>query len=235
MSEFKPILILAAMKAEYDAVLKFMDVSRQDNLFEGQYSIGTILGRDVILALSGVGKIFSALTTQYFIHHFNPGFIVFTGVGGAINETYSIGDIVIAKDCVQHDMDGRGLGFVRGQIPYSKFCFFNADSNLVSIAKSCPSQHTIHLGRVLTGDQFITHRDMVHYGYLRTDLMGDVVDMEGASVAFVCQLYHKPFLLVRTISDKADQDASVDFERFLPTIAENSVAVIQYIIRNSPY
>jgi nucleoside phosphorylase len=86
---------------------------------------------------------------------------------------------------------------------------------------------------VLTGDQFITNKEQTTYSYMLEELHGDAVDMEGASVAYVCKKHDTPFILVRTISDKANSEAPENFEAFLPEVAGNSLAVIQQILYNS--
>jgi nucleoside phosphorylase len=86
---------------------------------------------------------------------------------------------------------------------------------------------------VLTGDQFITNKEQTTYSYMREELQGDAVDMEGASVAYVCKKLNTPFILVRTISDKANSEAPENFEAFLPEVAGNSLSVIQQILINT--
>jgi nucleoside phosphorylase len=130
-------------------------------------------------------------------------------------------------------MDGRGLGFPRGEVPYSGQRFFNSDRQLLEIAEKTQCVHCVHIGRVLTGDQFITNKEQTTYSYMREELQGDAVDMEGASVAYVCKKLNTPFILVRTISDKANSEAPMNFEAFLPEVAGNSLAVIQQILYNS--
>lgn len=223
------------MQVEYDAVLKHLQIHDKGQINGIEVCEGELFGKQVVLALSGVGKVASAVTAQTLMLKYHPSYVVFTGVGGALNHTYEIGDIVIARDCIQHDMDGRGLGFQRGQVPYTDYFRFEINQQLLRLALQTKTHHTIREGRVLTGDQFITNKEQIGYQYLREELNGDVVDMEGASVAYVCSLHQKPFVLVRTISDKANNEAPLSFAEFLPEVAENSVAVIQQIIVNSPY
>jgi adenosylhomocysteine nucleosidase len=232
-SEKKSILLLCAMQQEYDAVINNMT----EQLHYEEYGISIVeaylFGKHCVLAISGVGKVASAFTAQYLIALYKPKLVIFTGVAGAINSEYHIGDIVIAKDTVQHDMDGRGLGFPRGEVPYSGQRFFNSDRQLLEIAEKTQCVHCVHIGRVLTGDQFITNKEQTTYSYMREELQGDAVDMEGASVAYVCKKLNTPFILVRTISDKANSEAPMNFEAFLPEVAGNSLAVIQQILYNS--
>jgi 5'-methylthioadenosine/S-adenosylhomocysteine nucleosidase len=232
-SEKQSILLLSAMQQEYEAVISNMT----DQLHCEEYGIsiveGYLFGKHCVVAISGVGKVASAFTAQYLLALFQPKFVVFTGVAGALNPEYQIGDIVIARDTVQHDMDGRGLGFPRGEVPYSGQRFFDSDKQLLDIAKKTHCDHRVHIGRVLTGDQFITNKEQTTYSYMLEELHGDAVDMEGASVAYVCKKHDTPFILVRTISDKANSEAPENFEAFLPEVVGNSIAVIQQILDNT--
>ena len=232
-SEKQSILLLSAMQQEYEAVISNMT----DQLHCEAYGIsiveGYLFGKHCVVAISGVGKVASAFTAQYLLALYQPKFVIFTGVAGALNPEYQIGDIVIAKDTVQHDMDGRGLGFPRGEVPYSGQRFFDSDKQLLDIAEKTQCDHRVHIGRVLTGDQFITNKEQTTYSYMLEELQGDAVDMEGASVAYVCKKHDTPFILVRTISDKANSEAPENFEAFLPEVVGNSLAVIQQILDNT--
>ena len=235
ISKGEVILILSAMQQEHDAVVQNMSEHQQYEKYGITIVEGTLFGKHCVAALSGVGKVSSTFTAQYLMEVFQPVSVVFTGVGGALNQKYEIGDIVIGRDCVQHDMDGRGLGFKRGEVPYSAFRFFESDLNLVTIAQEAKCAHVIHVGRILTGDQFVTNKDQIEFAYMKDEFEGDVVDMEGAAVAYVCRLHQTPYVLVRTISDKANSEAPESFEAFLPEVVGNSIAIIKHILLNSPY
>jgi len=234
-SQSKVILILSAMNQEHEAVVRSMTQHQQMDKYGIVIVEGLLFGKQCVAALSGVGKVASAFTSQYLIELYQPEFVVFTGVAGALNPDYQIGDIVVARDSVQHDMDGRGLGFARGEVPYSGYRFFSSDIQLLALAADTQCAHRVHAGRVLTGDQFITNKDQFQFSYMRDELEGDAVDMEGAAVAYVCGKHETPFILVRTISDKANNEAPENFEAFLPEVAGNSLAVIQQILRNSQH
>ena len=187
-----------------------------------------MFGKKVVVVKCGVGKVFAALTTQKLIDFYTPEFLVFTGVAGALNPDYEIGDIVLAEDCVQHDLDATGIGIPRGTIPYTNHRFFSSDENLINKAAKTPTAHTIHIGRILTGDQFLT--DSSSLEYLTSEFQGDAVEMEGASVGFTCTLNHIPFLLIRTISDKADHSATADFTGFVKEVSKNSLGVLKHLL-----
>lgn len=231
----KVILLLSAMQQEHDAVIQNMSEHHRYEKYGITIVEGILFGKYCVSALSGVGKVASAVTAQYLIEQYYPVALIFTGVGGALNPKFEIGDVVIGKDCVQHDMDGRGLGFKRGEVPYSGFRFFESDLKLLTIATEAKCEHKIHTGRVLTGDQFITNKDQTAFSYMYDEFKGDVVDMEGAAVAYVSHIHQIPFVIVRTISDKANNDAPESFETFLPEVVGNSIIIIRHILLNSPY
>lgn len=227
----RPVVILGALEAEVDAFLSELQ-DRQPVKAGGLLAHrGTLFGKEVVVGRSGVGKVYAAMTTQWLIREFTPRAVLFTGVAGALNPAFEVGDIVLARDCVQYDMDARGLGFPIGTIPYTELRFFESDSRLLEHAMAAAADHRMHTGRILTGDRFVTHEQLSHLHSVRDELGGgDAVEMEGASVAQVCTVHGTPSLIIRTISDKANADSPVDFPRFLPTVAKNSFAVVKHLL-----
>ena len=184
------------------------------------------------MAKSGVGKVFAAMVCERMIDQYNPRAIIFSWVAGALNENLEIGDVVISRDCIQHDLDVQALGFSRGTIPYTHYGVFNADDRLRTIASQVRlSGRKIMEGRILTGDQFMTEKETKRRKYLTEDLRGDAIEMEVGAVATVCTLNRVPFLVVRTITDKADGTAPQDFNRFLPVVAKNSFKIVSSLLR----
>jgi len=226
----KKIAIIGALDAEVDEYLKHLE-SPVRNIRKGSvFHEGRLCGQDLIVIKSGVGKVFAALNTQKLIDIYNPQCVIFTGVAGGLNKKFEIGDVVVAEDCLQHDLDARGLGFPRGTIPYTDYNLFVSDVRLRTLALSAKIRPAIHRGRILTGDQFLTKKELNEYKYLIEDLKGDAVEMEGASVAQVCTVNKVPFLIIRTISDKADAEASINFNKFLPKVAKNSFFMVRHIL-----
>ena len=199
-----------------------------------KFYTGKINNKKVVVVKSGVGKVFAAMICQKLIDKFNIDKILFTGVAGSLNKKLNILDVVVAEDCVQHDMDAIALGFKRGQIPYTKYRIFKSSEELKKIAlrTTLDGNKKIIKGRILTGDQFFSGIGRLKHGYLKRELGGMAIEMEGASVAQVCTVNRIPFLIIRSISDKADGKAADNFNSFLKSSAKNSFKVVSHILNN---
>lgn len=228
----RPICIVGAMDAEICEFLKHSNITHEEDWNEFVFRKGKLCDKEVVIVKSGVGKVFAAMVAEKIIDEFNPKAVVFTGVGGGLNPTLEIGDVVVSSDCIQHDLDAEALGFPRGQIPYTEHRVFVSDRNLLRTALQTKLRgHKIFAGRILTGDQFITKKEMKDHKYLMDELKGDVVEMEGGAIAQVCTITKTPFLIVRTISDKANGEAVEDFNAFSNVVAKNSFEVTQTILK----
>jgi len=139
----------------------------------------------------------------------------------------------VSRDCIQHDLDAEALGFPRGEIPFTEYRVFSADEILRSYALLTKIRgKKILEGRILTGDQFITKKEMKDHKYLIEELKGDAIEMEGGSIAQVCTINKIPFLIIRTISDRVNGDSVQDFNKFAGVVAKNSFEVVSSIIKN---
>ena len=227
-----PIALIGALDEEIQAYLDQLENTQTTQWNAIRFYEGTLFGQGVVVVKSGVGKVFATLVTQKLIDEFQPKAIVFTGVAGALNPNYEVGDIVVAHDCVQHDLNTTALGIPRGQVPYTAYRFFETDAPLRTLALAAKTEHKVHRGRIVTGDQFLTQKEVHDYQYLTTELQGDAVEMEGAAVGFVCAVHAIHFLLIRTISDKADDEAGHSYTEFLPLVVHNSLAVIKHLFNH---
>jgi 5'-methylthioadenosine/S-adenosylhomocysteine nucleosidase len=188
-------------------------------------------GRSLVVVRCGVGKVFAAMFTQRILDRYRPSKVIFTGVAGALASDLEIGDVIISRDLVQHDIDGRALGFNRGHLVYSEHFAFEADPLLRQSALRAELEGpNLREGRILTGDQFLTRMDRESHAFLVDELAGDAVEMEGAALAQVCVLNNIPFIVIRTMSDRADGQAVNDFNAFMPVVAQNSFAVLKAIL-----
>jgi adenosylhomocysteine nucleosidase len=223
------LAVISAMAEEMERYLETcpVDATRERaglRLHEARYE-----GHALVLVEAGVGKVNAALCTQLLIDHYALDAVVCTGSAGALHDGLSIGDIVVATDCVQHDLHVEFLGLERGAIPFSGLRFFSAAESLVRRARAVPLDgHTVRTGRVCTGDTFV--QDEAARRQIHEELGGDCVEMEGAAVGQVCTLNDVPFLLVRAISDRADGSSDVDFQSFLREAAEASAQVVLRVL-----
>lgn len=197
---------------------------------------GSLFGAPVVVVKCGVGKVFAAMTAQHLIDAYAPSAVISTGVAGGLSPALDIGDVVVSRDTAHHDMDVRALGFPRGHIPFSDLRFFETDPDLArrALATRLASGHRVALGRILTGDQFISGARHETHAHLTEELTGDAVDMETAAIAQVCHAHGTPFVSIRTLSDKADGTAHVDFGAFLPEVARNSFEVVRALLQTRP-
>jgi 5'-methylthioadenosine/S-adenosylhomocysteine nucleosidase len=177
-----------------------------------------------------VGKTLAAMITQQVIGAYRPGAVILTGVAGALAADLVPGDAVVARDLIHHDLDCTALGFARGEVPFTGERVFPCDPALVRAALSAPVSHRLRAGRILSGDRFVTHADKACHAHLTGELAGDAVEMEGAAVAQVCSRNKTPFVVIRTISDRADGSAPEDFSKILPLAAANAAAVTRQIL-----
>lgn len=225
------IAVLGAMQSELEEFHSCLRGAETDVWAGGFVVRGTIDGTELVLVQSGIGKVQAAMCTQYLAERFHPRAMIFTGLAGSLKPHISIGDTVIARDLVQFDMDGRGLGFLRGEIPHTKLRYISTDTRLFNLSADYqPESGRVHFGRICTGDQFLQQRDSESHDYLNDELDGDAVEMEGAAMALVCHLNKIPFLVARTISDMADGSAHTDFAHFLPTASKNSLKLVRHLI-----
>ena len=199
------------------------------------FTEGSYEGNRCVIVRAGVGKVNAALCAQALIDHYEVSGVVNTGIAGSLNPRIHIGDIVLSTDAVEHDMDATGFDYPAGQIPRMDTFSFPADPALRSMARaaaaSLPHQVSLHEGRVLTGDQFISSHEKKDF-LIRT-FSGDCCEMEGGAIAHVCWLNRIPFLIVRAISDNADNSADTDYGTFERQAIENSIALSLALIREA--
>jgi len=245
--------MMGAMSEEIERLKIQMDIEYSEVIGQKTIYIGTLKEKSVVLVFSGWGKVAAASTATLLIERYQVTQILFTGVAGGVDEKLNIGDIVISNALVQHDMDCAGvMGIKRFEVPLVGIQEFIPDASLQQAAKNAAqnyllddlkndvtavdlevfniSQPSIHMGLIASGDQFITSQKKLHA--LRKDLPNLLaVEMEGAAVAQVAHAYGLPFIVIRTISDKADDNASIDFPHFLDKIASHFTAgvVIRYL------
>lgn len=223
------IAIISAMAEEIELYLTTCTVEETWEKAGLQIHEARHEGHRLVLVKAGVGKVNAALCTQLLVDAYEIDAVVCTGSAGALHDGLEIGDVVVAEDCVQHDVHVEFMGLPAGQIPFSDLRFFAASDVLVERAREVQlSGHTLRTGRVCTGDTFI--QDEAERTAIRETLNGDCVEMEGAAVGQVCTLNEIPFLLVRAISDRADGSSDIDFQAFLRDAAESSAQIVLHLL-----
>ncbi len=230
----KNIGIIGAMDEEVIELKKIMKESRVNTIANMDFYEGNIGEKNVIVVRSGIGKVNAAICSQILIDRFNVGKIINTGIAGSLDSKIDIGDIVLSSDAIQHDVDARGFGYELGIIPRMETSTFIADRDMIENAKSACRKINqginIHVGRVLSGDQFIEDQDKK--SWLVSNFAGVCVEMEGAAIAQVASLNDIPFLIIRAISDKADGSAQMDYKKFEKLAIERTIKLLVELIPN---
>lgn len=232
--------IIGAMPEEVEALQRLIEVSGRETRGLREYLFGTIEGKDVVLVFSRMGKVACSSTATTLINHHSVDLIVFTGVAGGIDPEINVGDVVVGTEFVQHDIDISPLPeYKKFEIPLLGLTHLPAPHKYTSLAyeaaKSYLAKHSpaskVHTGIIISGDQFIASPEKLHK--LREEIPGALcVEMEGAALAQVCFECEVPFVVIRSISDKADSDAHVDFPKFLKEVAAPlSAGLVQSFLR----
>lgn len=227
--------IVGAMDEEIALLLEQLTNTKEEVQVGNRFYSGQLHGHEVVICKSGVGKVNAAMTTQVLVDRYHINQLLFTGVAGAVAPDLNIGDLVISTACIQHDMDVTALGYKRGQIPYQETSIFEADPRLVAIAENVCQQlfaDQYTKGIVLSGDQFIANRDQVRA--LHEEFNGACTEMEGAAVAQACVANDIPFVIIRSMSDKADGSAHVNFAEFTVKASEHSYRIVSEMLKQIP-
>lgn len=219
------IAILGAMREEIEPLLSHMDNIKEINYANNIFYEASFKGKNVVVAYSKIGKVFSSLTATLLIEKFGCCTLLFSGVAGAISGDLKIGDLVIADGLCQHDLDITAFGHPHGYVPEGEVCI-PTDVRLREIAKDIAKAKGIELkeGIIATGDQFVACSDRKNW--VKETFNAHALEMEGASVAVVCNALNIPFFILRAISDTADGSADIDFDTFLASSAKISAEFI---------
>ncbi len=219
------IAIMGAMVEEITPLLDCFEEYETTEYAGNRYYTCRYRGHDLVIAYSKIGKVFAALTASTMIEKFGATQLLFSGVAGAISETLHIGDLIVATELCQHDLDITAFGHPYGYVPEGKV-FVPSDPALRKIAHRVAQEMGVALqeGIVATGDQFIA--DEARKKWIRDTFGADALEMEGAAVAVVCDALEVPFCVLRAISDAADMDAGFNFDTFLESSAKQSAAFV---------
>lgn len=225
--------IIGAMEIEIAELKELMKDISQEEISGIIYYKGTIHGQDVVVAKCGVGKVHAAVCTQTMILKYSPNIIINTGVAGSLNSKLNIADLVISDFVVEHDMDTSGLGDPLGLISGIDIIKIPVPNHVVNKIKNAASTidgTNIYIGTIATGDQFICSIEKKNHIVDNFDAL--CAEMEGAAIGHVCYLNKVDFCIVRSISDKADGTAHMDFPSFVKIAAKKSTELINNYIKN---
>lgn len=226
--------IIGAMELEVEELKSKMTIKNISVKAGMEFHEGSLNEADVVIVRSGIGKVNAALCVQILVDHFAVTHVINTGVAGSLNARLDIGDILISKDAIHHDMDVTIFGYAPGEVPQLHTVEFPADERMMILAKeSCervnPGVHAI-TGRIVSGDQFISSKEVKER--LISQFHGDCAEMEGASVAHAAFLNKIPFVVIRAISDKADDSAQMDYPTFEREAAKHSARLVEDMVKS---
>lgn len=208
--------VIGAMEEEVASLIHQMEDADEKVIAGMKFYRGRLWNQDAVVVQSGVGKVNMAICTQILVNVYEVDMLINTGVAGGLYKDINVGDIVISSDALQHDFDVTGLGYKKSVIPGLETSVFQADPELVEMAKDACEivnpEIQCFVGRVVTGDQFIS--DNKTRAELIENFGGYCAEMEGAAMAQVATLNKVPFVIIRAISDKADDSAPVSYETF---------------------
>lgn len=227
--------IIGAMELEVETLKNLMQINTVTKRAGMDIYDGTLCGKAAIVARCGFGKVNAGMCVQLLADLFQVTHIINLGVAGSLNPKLDIGDILISEKALQHDMDCSPIGYAPGEVPGTDTIAFSADKAMVEAAVfACrqvnPDIHVL-TGLVVSGDQFISNKEVKDR--LVSVFHGDCAEMEGAAVAQASCLNGLPFVVVRAISDKADDSAGeVDFPTFEKQAAERGAKLVVEFVKN---
>lgn len=237
----KKIGIIGAMETEVDYLKKLAEKNggiKTSQAGSLTFVEGVINGRAVVIVKSGVGKVNAALCAQRLIIQFGVTHVINTGIAGAMAKGLGVLDFVVSADAVYHDMDATQWGYAATVIPQMEVSAFQGDPAMIQAAqatfdenkdKTPFSGHKLLAGRIASGDQFIAEAGRKQH--ILDTCNPSCVEMEGAAIAHACYLCHTPFIVLRCMSDMADDDGKSTYEFSENTAAEMSAKLVEGILK----
>ena len=215
--------ILGALDAEIELIRKHMTITSETPMFGTVFYEGTLSGHDVVLVCCGVGKVNAAICATTVLGRYGADCIVNVGIAGAMEHGLHILDVVISKETGFHDQDAVMLNY------YPQRAFFPADEKLAALCeRACEAipemENRFRHGRIVSGDQFVN--DAAIKQSINDRYAPACVEMEGASIGHTAYLFNKPYLVIRTMSDAADDAADETYDNFIDLAANTSASII---------
>lgn len=224
--------IIGAMEEEVAALKESMEIQNITEIASMSFCKGILCGKEVVVVRSGIGKVNAAVCAQILVDRFQADILINTGIAGSLDAKIDIGDMVISTDALHHDMDASIFGDPLGQVPRMDTLFFPADEELVKKAveaneKANPDIHTF-VGRVASGDQFIASKEVKER--IVSNFHPMCTEMEGAGIAHTAYLNKVSYVIIRAISDKADNSATMDYPTFERQAIAHSVRLMKELL-----
>ena len=224
------IALIGAMPPEISLLQENLQNLRSEHMADFDIYCGEYAGKNVVLALSGIGKVNAALSTALVLQH-RPDFVINTGSAGGLGSGLKVGDVVIGTQTAHHDVDVTAFGYAIGHVPRMP-ARFESDPALCAAAEKAAAafEHAaVHRGLIVSGDQFVHSSESV--AEVRRHFPdAQAVEMEAAAIAQSCHRFGVPFVVVRAISDLADEEADTSFETFLKTASVHSAKMVLQLI-----
>lgn len=239
MRNFKKIGIIGAMKNEIEKIQQSMNPGTDSKVqkIAGMEFVELMIGNKSVVAVqSGIGKVNAGICTQILADLFEVDLVINTGIAGALHKDIDVGDIVISTDLVQHDVDVTGFGYEAGHIPGMPTTSFPTDEELRKLAfqvcKEVNLDIHVFMGRIVSGDQFVSSSELKKK--LVEEFGGYCTEMEGAAIAQTAYLNNISCLVLRAISDKADEEAYISVEVIRQLAIEHCTKLTLGLIRRLP-
>ncbi|MDF2803968.1 MAG: 5-methylthioadenosine/S-adenosylhomocysteine nucleosidase [Anaerocolumna sp.] len=229
----KKIGIIGAMEEEVEQLKQKMNNVNVCSKASMDFYTGLLEGKECVIVRSGIGKVNASVCTQILIDNYDIKMVINTGIAGSLKSEINVGDIVISTDAMQHDVDVRGFGYDYGVIPQMETSIFKAEERITDLAyrisKNVCKDIETHLGRIVSGDQFISDKEKKEW--ISSQFGASCTEMEGGAIAQTAYLNQIPFLILRAISDKADGSAEVDYESFKAKAIEHGVDFVTEFVK----
>ena len=224
--------IIGAMEEEVAALKEVMELQETVEQASMIFCRGILCGKEAVVVRSGIGKVNAGICAQILIDRFHVDTLINTGIAGSLDARIDIGDMVISTDALYHDMDATKFGYPVGQVPRMETLSFPADENLVKKAveanqKANPDIHTF-TGRIASGDQFVASKEIK--AKIVENFHPMCVEMEGAGIAQAAYLNKVSYVIIRAISDKADNSATMDYPTFESQAIAHSVRLMKELL-----
>ena len=228
-----PVAIIGAMEQEITLLQSRIAQPQHEKIAHVAITRGTLAGKPVLLAQSGIGKVNAAITTAILLEKYQAACVINTGSAGGLQGGMKQGDVVVGIQTAHHDADATAFGYAIGQLPQMP-ARYEADAALVEHAARAAIAFdgaAIHRGLIVSGDQFINHPDKI--ARIRAHFPDALaVEMEAAAIAQTCYQFARPCVIIRALSDLADGEAEYSFETFLQMAATHSAEMVENLVKS---